>query len=106
LEEILLLRKKIDEIDEQILHFLRERVDASKEIGTIKRKHGIPIRDRRRQSEVHAHVRKRSSELGLNPLEVKAIYQGIIAMCVNVQETDAASERKHGRVGAEDKLAV
>jgi len=80
------LRKRINEIDDQILHFLKERVVICKSIGTIKRKHGIPIRDYHRENELYARIAQKVFELGLDPSEVKAIYQEIIAMCVHVQE--------------------
>lgn len=86
MERIRSLRKEIDEIDEQILHFLKQRVDVCKTIGATKREHGISIRDHQREEEQYKHVMKRATELGLAPHEVKAIYREIIAMCVHVQE--------------------
>lgn len=86
MEEILPLRKRINEIDDQILHFLKERVVICKGIGTIKRKHGIPIRDYRREDELYTRITQKASELGLDPSEVKAVYREIIAMSVHVQE--------------------
>jgi len=88
LERILALRKKVDEIDEKILYFLKERVTACKSMGAIKREHGIPIRDYQREEEVYTNVMRKASELGLNPQEVKAVYQKIIVMCAHAQESD------------------
>ena len=64
MEEVLRLRRMIDEIDEQILRFLKERLIVSDQIGRIKQKHEIPIRDRRREKEVYAYIMKRGAELG------------------------------------------
>jgi len=80
------LRKRINELDDQILHFLKERVVICKNIGAIKRKHGIPIRDYHRENELYARITRKASKLGLDPSEVKAIYREIIAMSVHVQE--------------------
>jgi len=88
LEKILTLRKKVDEIDEKILYFLKERVEVSKSIGVIKREHGISIRDYQREDEVYANILRKASELGLNPQEVKVVYKGIMAMCARAQESD------------------
>jgi chorismate mutase len=88
LEKILLLRRKIDEIDEQILRLLKERFEISKKIGETKREHRISLRDYEREGEVYRNVMKRASQLGLNPPEVKAIYREIIAMSVHAQESD------------------
>jgi len=88
LEKILPLRKKVDEIDEQILRFLKERVEVSKSIGKLKRKHGIPVRDYQRENEQYKNVMTKASKLGLNPHEVKAIYREIIAMSIHAQEAN------------------
>ena len=88
MERILPLRKKVDEIDEEILYFLKERVELCKSIGAIKREHGIPIRDYQREDEVYTNILRKASELELNPQEVKAIYQEIIVMSTHAQESD------------------
>jgi chorismate mutase len=88
LEKILSLRRKVDEIDEQILRFLKERVEISRSIGKTKREHGISIRDHEREDELYAKVMRRASELGLNPHEVKAVYREIIAMAIRAQESE------------------
>jgi len=67
LERIKSLRKDIDEIDERILHFLKDRVEICKTVGTIKRENKIPIRDQQREEEQYRNLMKRASELGLDP---------------------------------------
>jgi len=86
LDEILPFRKRIDEIDEEILRLLKERVNVSKIIGDVKREHGLPIRDHRREEEVYKHITGRASELGMNPLEIEGIYRKIVAVCAHAQE--------------------
>ena len=67
MERIKSLRKDIDEIDERILHFLKNRVEICKTVGAIKRENGIPIRDQQREEEQYRNLMKRASELGLDP---------------------------------------
>lgn len=86
MERIIPLRRKIDDIDEQILHFLKQRVEVSKTIGKAKRELKIPIRDCRRENELYEKVAKKATKLGLNAREVKAIYREIIAMSIHAQE--------------------
>jgi len=90
LEKIQSLRKRIDEVDKQILHFLKERMEICKIIGATKREQGIPIRDQQREEEQYRCIMKRASELGLHPNEVKAVYREIIAMSMHAQESDTA----------------
>jgi len=89
LEKVLLLRRKIDEIDEKILLFLKERVELCKLIGNTKRNYGIPIRDHQRENEQFRNIVRKASELGLNPHEVRGVYKEIIAMCARAQGYNA-----------------
>ena len=82
------MRKKVDEIDEKILCFLKKRVEVCKSIGAIKREHGIPIRDYQREDEVYTNIVRKASELKVNPQKVRAIYRKIVAMSANAQEDD------------------
>jgi chorismate mutase len=85
MQEIKQLRKKIDEVDEQILRSLSERAEICRSIGLVKEKHGIPIQDYPRENDVYAHIRKKAAELGLDPYHVEAIYRQIVNMCSAVQ---------------------
>jgi len=86
LERIWSLRKRIDEIDERILHFLKERMEVCKTIGATKRKYGIPIRNHSRENELYMHIKEKATKMGLNPHQVEAVYREIIAMCISAQE--------------------
>jgi len=86
LERIQTLRKRIDEIDERILHFLKERMELCEAIGTTKREHGIPVRDQTREKELYKRFSEKATKLGLNPQRVEAVYREIIAMCTHAQE--------------------
>lgn len=52
MERIHELRERIDEIDEEILELLDERVAVAKKIGEIKRERNILITDAEREEEV------------------------------------------------------
>ena len=89
MERISPLRKRIDEIDEQIMRLLKERVNVCENIGIIKREQGIPVRDRRRENEQYTRITGIASKLELNPQEVKAVYKEIIAMSIRAQERES-----------------
>jgi chorismate mutase len=86
MQEIKQLRKRIDEVDEQILQFISERAEICRSIGLIKEKHGIPIQDFPRENDVYAHIRERAVEIGLEPSHAEAIYRQIVNMCSAVQD--------------------
>ena len=85
MENILTLRKKIDEIDEQLVLLLKERMENCRQIGAIKIKHELAVKDSRREDEVYLHVMAKALEFGLNPQKVEAIFRDIIALSVFVQ---------------------
>ena len=86
------LRKKIDDVDEQILQLLNKRTAVCKSIGSLKRKHKIPIKDIPRENDVYTHIRKKAAALGLNPIQVEAVYRKIVNMCMAVQELEEKRE--------------
>jgi chorismate mutase / prephenate dehydratase len=80
------LRAKIDEIDDQILFALCERVKVCKVIGAAKKKQGMPVRDASRENEVYRRIKEKSATLGLNGAQIEALYREIVNMCSSVQE--------------------
>ena len=91
MQEIKQLRKRIDEVDEQILQSLSERAEICRSIGLVKEKHGIPIQDFPRENDVYTNIREKASELGLDPAHVEAIYRQIVNMCSAVQDAKRKS---------------
>ena len=86
MENIKQLRKRVDEVDEQILESLSQRVEICRSIGLVKEKNEIPIQDFPRENNVYAHIRERAVALGLDPSHVEAIYRQIVNMCSAVQD--------------------
>lgn len=80
------LRKKIDEIDEKILHLLKKRIEVSIRIGRIKREKGLPIRDIEREREKMEQITKKAEELKLDVEFVRSIYKSVIDISAQVQE--------------------
>ena len=50
--ELELMRKKIDEIDDKLLLLFKERLEVSKKIGLLKKKHNMKIFDSQREQEI------------------------------------------------------
>jgi chorismate mutase len=92
MQNIQKLRKRIDEIDEQILRFLGERSEICRSIGLLKKENEIPITDSVRENEVYANIRSKASDFGLDADQVEAIYRQIVNMCSSVQELKEKSE--------------
>ena len=88
MQEIKQLRKRIDEVDEQILQSLSKRVEICRSIGLVKEKNGLPVQDFPRENDVYAHIREKAAELGLDSSYVEAIYRQIVSMCSAVQDSE------------------
>ena len=86
MDELERYRKKVDEIDDQILKLFTERVKICMAIGLVKKKRGKNVRDVSREKEVYQRVKEKSAELGLDSQRVEAVYREIVNMCSAVQE--------------------
>jgi chorismate mutase len=92
MQDIQKLRKRIDEIDEQILRLLSERAEICRSIGFLKRDNEIPITDLNRESEIYAKIKGKAPDFGLDAEQVEAIYRQIVNMCSTVQESKETRE--------------
>jgi chorismate mutase len=92
MENINQLRKKIDEVDEQILHLLSKRTEICRSIGLLKKKQRIPIKDIPRENDVYAHIKKKAAGSGLDTVQAEAVYRQIVNMCTAVQELEEKRE--------------
>lgn len=92
MQKIKQLRKRIDEVDDQLLLFLSERAEICKSIGLVKEKHGIPIQDFPRENDVYGRIREKATALGLDPTDLEAIYRQIVNMCSNIQVQKVKNE--------------
>ena len=86
MDDLKQLRRKIDEVDGQILRFLGERAKICEAIGSAKKAQGLPVKDVDREGQVYRRVRERAAKLALNPVQVEAVYREIVNMCSSVQE--------------------
>jgi chorismate mutase len=70
-------RKKIDELDEQIVKLLCERAAAAVAIGQLKQKTAAPIYEPNREQVVFAHVRE-ANPGPLTGAQIQDIYERIM----------------------------
>jgi len=51
-QELMNLRRQINQLDNQLLQLLEARFEISKEIGEVKKRKGLPIEDLAREKEI------------------------------------------------------
>jgi len=81
------LRQAIDEIDEEIMDLINQRLLRAKQIGDFKKQGGIQITDHQREKEIIDHLLRKNH----GPLDddgLRHIFAAIIAEGRKVQKTD------------------
>ena len=85
-EELEDFRKEIREIDSQILRLAGDRLELSKKIGDVKKRHNFPIIDLRVEARVIDRSLELAREIGLNEGFSKKLVNTLIAESVRTQE--------------------
>jgi shikimate dehydrogenase len=89
--EITTLRRRIDDIDDQVLELINRRLAAAMDIGKIKAQSGTAVVDRRREGEIY----RRLCSLNSGPLKTGSLYRifkSIIGAGRGVQNLQIGSE--------------
>jgi chorismate mutase-like protein len=84
-------RKKIDEIDRQIVALLSERAEAAKAIGKLKRSTALPIYEPNRERVIFENVRA-ANKGPLPDIELTHVYERIIDVMRAIQREELASQ--------------
>ena len=71
------LRARIDRIDEKLLRLLNRRASMALQIGRLKKKHGLPVFDEKRERAVIARL-VRGNGGPLPAASVKGIFREIL----------------------------
>ena len=80
-------RKKIDELDEQIVKLISERAAAAKAIGELKRDGSLPVYEPQREQAVFDHV-KSINPGPLGDAEMLDVYERLMDVMRGLQRRD------------------
>jgi chorismate mutase len=81
-------RKKIDELDIEIVRLISERADAARAIGELKRGANLPVYEPRREQDVFDRVRA-ANPGPLPDAELLHVYERIIDVMRTLQRRDS-----------------
>ena len=87
MDEIAKWRKRIDEIDEQLVRLLNERAAYAIEIGKVKHEKGMEICNPEREKKVIDHI----CQQNIGPLDnttIKKLFECIIEECKSSQKNN------------------
>ena len=82
METLVNLRKKIDNIDNQIIQLLDERMKICQEIGQVKKDNNIGLTHTSREKDI---IDRLSTGISLNRNDVESIYQKIFVVSKSKQ---------------------
>ncbi len=85
-------RKRIDELDRQLVQLLNERATAARAIGDLKRETQLPIYEPQREHEIFDNVR-RSNRGPLPDRELVQVYERIIDVMRKIQRVQINGAR-------------
>ncbi|HZD93245.1 MAG TPA: chorismate mutase [Candidatus Sulfotelmatobacter sp.] len=88
-------RKKIDELDRQLVDLLNARAHAAHEIGKLKRNTSMPIYEPEREKTIFANV-CRANRGPLPDNELRQVYERIIDVMRNIQKNEIAPKVEAG----------
>lgn len=79
-------RAKIDQIDQQVVSLLSQRMNAAMTIGQIKKENKIEVTQPGRWNEVKNNLRKKAIESNVNPDMILKMYQVFYEESVKQQQ--------------------
>ena len=101
-EDLEALRRRIGEIDAEIVRLVAERIETARTVGRAKQAAGVPLRDFDVERQVLDRAAAAASDLGIHPDAVRQVMQILIAAARDEQERVSYSEY----AGASESIAV
>ena len=98
-------RKKIDELDRQLVQLLNARAQAAHEIGKLKRNTSMPIYEPEREKTIFENVR-RANQGPLPDGDLRQVYERIIDVMRNIQKSEIVPPGKEAQGQTEFDMEV
>ena len=76
-ESLALLRRQIDELDDELLDVLNRRMAVSRQIGIYKREHRMPVVQIGRHDEIMQKRLAAAAEMGMSPDFMRTVLSAI-----------------------------
>jgi chorismate mutase len=90
MEELLEIRRSIDNIDAALIHLLAERFKNTKHVGKLKARSGMPASDPEREKRQIDRLRRLAEEAELDPAFAEKFLEFILAEVIQHHEKLAA----------------
>jgi chorismate mutase/prephenate dehydrogenase len=90
------LRRRLNELDRELLVLVAERKSLSQEVARVKRSTGRPTRDYQRERDVILDARSIATELGISPDMAEELLRMLIRSSLTTQERASVAARGSG----------
>ena len=95
-EDMEILRRQIDSLDENLFHILSQRMNVSRTIGEYKREHNMPVLQSQRYGEIVEKSREIAESLGLDGDFAASLMELIHRESVRLQLNSRPTPPEHG----------
>lgn len=73
-----ILRERINGVDRELMELISKRIQIALEIGKLKNKEGLPVRDEAREEEVIKQWESFATVLSIDPAFIRPIVEALI----------------------------
>ena len=84
-------RRKIDELDRQLVRLINERAHCAEEIGKLKRNSSLPIYEPDRERIIFENI-QRDNHGPLTEVQLRQIYERLVDVMRQIQRDEIAPE--------------
>jgi chorismate mutase len=84
-------RRKIDELDRQLVQLINERAHCAEEIGKLKRNSSIPIYEPDRERIIFENI-ARQNKGPLSQVQLRQVYERLVDVMRQIQREEMAPE--------------
>src|SRR5271169_3714551 len=96
-------RRKIDELDRQLVSLINQRARCAEEIGKLKRNSSIPIYEPDRERIIFNNI-QRENHGPLTEVQLRQIYERLVDVMRQIQRDEIAGEPMQDRQGDPTEL--
>jgi chorismate mutase len=86
-------RKKIDELDRQLVRLINERAQCAHEIGKLKRNSAMPIYEPDREKIIFQNI-ARDNGGPLSDVQLRQVYERLVDVMRQIQREEMAPEQE------------
>lgn len=91
-------RRKIDELDRELVRLINERAQCADEIGKLKRNSSLPVYEPDRESIIFANI-QRENKGPLTEVQLRQVYERLVDVMRQIQSDEIAPQPKEERQG-------